>query len=136
VQPPEDAARGAQHLPPVTQSAPRVQTPLPPSAQERGGLVAGYPTDLAAPAADSEVLDSAVASEGDVLQFSLRARTAAAGADVLAHYRTQLSGQGLAAATADAGSVAFRDAYSSVVVTAEQSGTGVVYTIHGVLRAG
>lgn len=131
VLPPAEPAPGGL---PRTWTTPRVQAPLPASSSATGELVAGYPTDLAAPAPGSEVLDTSVASDVGAMQFTLRARTDEPIEEVIAYYRSIWSGLGLAAATdADA---SYRDDYSAVTISAQATGTGSTYTVSGVLRTG
>jgi len=133
VLPPDDGAPPRDRLP-REEAAPRISE-LPESASAQGSVVEGFPTELAGPADASDVLDSAVATEGDVMQFSLRARTATDAAAISAHYRALWSSLGLAAIPAGDGALSYRDDHSSVTIVTEEGGTGVVYVIHGVLRA-
>lgn len=133
VQPPDDGAPPLDRIPPLEPAQPRVAE-LPASASARGGIVAGYPVEVAAPVATDDVLDSAVASGDGAVQFSLRARSDAPASEILEHYRALWTSLGLAATTAQGGGVSFRDAFSSITVVTEEGGTGVVYVIHGVLR--
>jgi hypothetical protein len=136
VLPPDESAQSPQRLPDIEPAAPRVSAPLPASGSAEGALVEGYPADLAPPTADAELIDSTVSSDGGVMQFSLRARTSADADAVLAHYRALWTGLGLAPAPGggvDEG-MSYGDDYSSVTVAARTGGTGLVYTIYGVLR--
>ena len=137
VLPPDATATRPDRLPDLATTVPRVSVPLPASGSAEGALVDGYPADLAPPAEGSEVIDTTVTTEGDTMQFSLRARTGADAATILEHYRGLWAGLGLVPApTAQTDALGYTDAYSSVTVTAEAGGTGLVYTIYGVLRAG
>lgn len=136
VLPPSGATAEDDRIPPRDAAVPRVSAPLPASAAAQGALVEGYPADLAAPLAGSDILDTSLTSEGDVLQFTLKARSDASAADVLAHYSTLWAGLGLAPEVAEASAASFRDPFSAVTVSADGgSGTGTVYTVSGVLRA-
>jgi hypothetical protein len=119
-------------LPAPAKAAPRVQHPLPASSSAVGELVEGYPADLAAPLAGSEVLDTSVATEDGTMQFTMRARTDAPVDELLAQYRAQWAQLGLGAVSDDS----YGDDYSAVSISAEAAGTGSTYTIFGVLRAG
>jgi hypothetical protein len=123
-------------MPDLPAAAPRVTVPLPASGSALGVLVAGFPVEIAAPLEGSDVLDSAVAAEGDVLQFSLRARSDTTSTAVLHRYAELWGDLGLTPEPDDATGAAYRDEYSSVAVAAETTSTGVVYAIYGTLRAG
>jgi hypothetical protein len=116
--------------------APRVSPPLPTTASAEGGLVAGYPADLAGPADGSTILDTSVSASADALQFALRARSDASPEALRAQYSDRWARMGLAGPGPDPDAPAFTDSYSSVTMTVEATGTGSVYTIFGVLRAG
>lgn len=137
VLPPTETSRPRDGVPDPPAVSPRISAPLPADGTQEGGVIAGFPTDLAGPTYGSDVLSTSLASEGDVLQFSLRARTDAADGDVTSHYSALWSSMGLAPAPASAdGSVSYQDGYSSVTIATQDSGTGMIYTIYGVLRAG
>ncbi|MFJ6653884.1 hypothetical protein ACIQLJ_13925 [Microbacterium sp. NPDC091313] len=137
VLPPAETARPRDGVPAPPAASPRVSLPLPAAGSDDGGVIDGFPTDLASPTDGSDVLSTSLATEGDVLQFSLRARTDADGGDVASHYTALWSSLGLAPAPAsDDGSVSYQDGYSSVTIATQASGTGLIYTIYGVLRAG
>jgi hypothetical protein len=131
VQAPDATAAPIDRIPPRTSQAPRITTPLPPSGAAKGDIVAGFPLDLAGPAAGSDVLDTSVTSEGDTMQFALVARTDSPGNEVRDHFSALWTELGLAPDGA-----AFQDAYTSISVTVDETtGTGTVYTVYGVLRA-
>jgi len=132
----EASGTPGDHLPPLASPTPRVVAPLPASGSAHGALVAGYPVELGAPLPDSDTLDSSLATEGDILQFTLVARTDAAAEEVLARYDAQWASLGLVPAPETAGVLAYRDAFTSLTVSAATSGTGTVYTVFGVLKAG
>lgn len=136
VLPPDAHAVPDDRLPALEPAAPRISAPLPEPASAENALVDGYPADLGAPLEGSDVLDSSLAVEGDVLQFTLVARSDASGSDVAAQYAQRWAGMGLAPAPQTGTATSYRDAYSSVTVAADESGTGTVYTLYGVLRAG
>jgi hypothetical protein len=123
-------------LPPRTPAEPRIHAPLPASAAETGALVDGYPADFAGPREGSTVLSSAVTSEEDTLQFTLRARVDLSPDDLRRGYADQWGTDGLTALASGAAQVSFADAFSSVTVSTQETGTGTVYAITGVLRAG
>jgi hypothetical protein len=136
VQPPSASTAPDDRIPPRDADVPRISAPLPAPAAAQGALVAGYPSELAAPLDGSDILDTSVATDGDVLQFTLVARSDASGADILAHYGALWASIGLAPASAGNGASSFGDAFSSLTVSADAaSGTGTVYTVFGVLRA-
>lgn len=131
VQPPDPSAAPRDRIPPRTPQTPRITVPLPASASAAGAVVEGYPIDLAAPAEDSDVVDTSVSSEGDRLQFTLIARTDATADAIRAHYAALWTGMGM---TADG--EGFRDPFTSVSLTVnDDAGTGTVYTVYGVARA-
>ncbi|MCK6068062.1 MULTISPECIES: hypothetical protein [Microbacterium] len=137
VLPPDEQAPPSDRLPAIAPATPRIAAPLPEPASAQGALVEGYPADLAAPLDGSDVLDSSLAVEGDVLQFTLIARSDASGSDIAAHYAGRWAALGMAPAPETGPATSYRDAFSSVTVAAEApSGTGTVYTVYGVLRAG
>lgn len=137
VQTPKESTAPNDRLPPREGAAPRVSLPLPTPASAQGAVVEGYPADLAPPVDGSDVLDTSLATENEVLQFTLVARSDASGEDILAHYGALWAGLGLTpTSVAEAGAASYTDAFSSVTVSADASGTGTVYTIFGVLRAG
>ena len=139
VQPPEAGlpTQAPERLPAREAATPRVQTPLPASGAAEGSLVSGYPVDLAGPTDGSTVIDSSVSSAGDTLQFSLRARSDAGAYDLRSALGARWSAAGMAGGTADDPAVlSYGDAYSSISVAVEETGTGSVYTVYGVLKAG
>lgn len=130
VQTPDPTSAPLERIPPRTAQVPRITGPLPESASATGEIVEGFPVELAAPAADSDVLDTSIASEDTAMQFALVARTDATADAVRAYYASLWTELGL---TPDG--AAFRDAYTSISVTVDESGgTGTVYTVYGVLR--
>lgn len=134
VQPPSATHAPADGLPPLPTPTPLVAAPLPETAHARGALVEGFPTALAAPAPDADVIDSAVASSGSVMQVTLTARTDDPSEDVVAHYRDVWSQLGLSDAGGDA-ALAFADSFTSVTLAfTDGSGTGTVYSLHATLR--
>lgn len=136
VRPPDAAAPSTDRLPPVSAPAPRVSTPLPESGSASGALVDGFPANLMGPTAQSDVLQSSIASEGDTMQVTLLARTDATPDEVRQYYRALWIGLGLADAGANGASDAsYADALSSVSLAFSSSaGTGTVYSVYGVFR--
>ncbi|MFG6502964.1 hypothetical protein [Microbacterium sp. P05] len=134
---PPDTAR-SNTPPSVAPPTPRLPDPLPVSASARGSLVVGYPVEVAAPLEHSEVLDSSVAGAPGTLQFTLVAHSEVSPEQIVEQYRAAWSGIALSPeAEPSAGATAsFRDAFTSVTVSAETGGTGTVYSIFGVLKAG
>lgn len=133
VQPPDPSASPSDRLPPPPAPTPLVDAPLPPSASASGKLVDGFPTDVMGPARVSDVLQSAIATEGDTMQVTLVARTDAKPDEVREHYRALWSGLGLAGASG--ADVAYSDALSSITLAfSPGSGTGTLYTVYGVFR--
>jgi hypothetical protein len=113
---------------------PLVSAPLPAPGSVQGGLVAGYPADLAGPRPGDEIIESAVTTEGTALQATLSARTADPPADVIAHYRAQWEARGLAPALDTGDEFAARSGTAALTVSASAGGTGTVYTVYAVLR--
>jgi hypothetical protein len=134
VQTPGPADPPGDRLPTLPSEAPPtspVSLPLPPSGSREGAIVEGFPAELAGPAEGSDILDTSIASEGDMMQFSLIARTDAGGDAVRAYYAGHWTARGMAP-----DGLGFRDSFTSISVTIhEDSGTGTVYTVHGVARA-
>lgn len=121
-------------LPALPQPKPLVSAPLPKDAAEQGALVDGYPTDVAAPAPASDVIDSSIASDGTTMQAALNARTDQTPDEIADHYRAVWAKLGLAPTTADGSTVAYADQFTSITLVARESGTGTVYTLYATLR--
>lgn len=138
VPPPDGSAADPHRLPSSEASDPLVTAPLPSSASAQGSLVEGFPADIMGPTADSDVVSSSIATEDDTMQVTLVARTDRPEEDVRAHFRSVWTSLGLAADPNDQGaSLAFGDGANSLSLAfAAASGTGTVYTIYGVFRAG
>lgn len=138
VLPPDGSAADPHRLPSPGESGPLVAAPLPSSASAEGSLVEDFPVDIMGPTADSDVVSSSIATEDDTMQVTLVARTDEPEEDVRAHFRSVWTSLGLAADPNDQGaSLAFGDGASSLTLAfAAASGTGTVYTIYGVFRAG
>lgn len=138
VQSPDSEDSVGPGLPPIPTPTPLVTAPLPAPASAEGALADGYPAEIAGPSGGSDVLTSSIASEGNTMQVTLVARTDASADDVRAHYRDVWSGLGLAeTASGDSAATSFGDTYTSLSLAfAPASGTGTVYMIYGVLRAG
>lgn len=115
---------------------PLAPAPLPDSGTRSGGLVDGYPSDVMAPVDDSEVLSSAIATEGSAMQVTLVARTDAGAGDVGAHYRSLWSGLGLVEqASTDPDVITFTGRQTTVTLAfSPDSATGTVYNVLGSFR--
>ncbi|WP_106816281.1 hypothetical protein [Microbacterium timonense] len=135
VQPPEETAPPADRLPPLPSPSALVSDPLPASGSASGELVKDFPTDVAGPMPDSQVLESSIATEGSTMQVTLVARTDASVDEVRTHYRELWAGLGLADASGGDGVLTYSDTLSSLSLAfSPSSGTGTVYMIYGVLR--
>lgn len=125
----------AQTLPPIEPVAPLIAMPFPSSATEEGGLAAGYPSEVMAPAPGSDVLQSAITTEGETMQVTLVARTDASEDDVRAHYAAAWSALGLREVQTSDGSSTFAGAYESLTLAfSPNSATGTRYTLFGLFR--
>jgi len=134
VEPPAATQAPDDRLPQLPTPTPRVVAPLPEGGSAAGALVEGFPADVAGPLADADVITSAIAVAGSVMQATLTARTDATADDVRADYALRWSALGLA----DAGGEVegYADPFSSVMLAfAADSGTGTVYTVYAVLHA-
>jgi len=139
VQSPAPQQSNPARLPPLPVATPRVVSPLPPSASADGRLVEGFPESLMGPAADSDIISSSIATEGDVMQVTLVARTDASKESVLQAYRTSWADQGLnlPASVDGATELSAADSFTTITLSfTTESGTGTVYALYGVLRAG
>ncbi|MFH8251570.1 hypothetical protein ACH3VR_14470 [Microbacterium sp. B2969] len=118
---------------PVKSDEPLVKGDLPPTAASTGKLVDGFPK-AAAPAPESDVIQSSIATEGGVMQVALVARTDESADDITAHYRDMWKALGLADHVTTNG-LQFADSFTtlSLAFTAG-SGTGTVYTVYGVFH--
>jgi hypothetical protein len=137
VQAPTESGAPSDRLPTRVAARPLVTVPLPPSASAEGEVVPGFPAEAAGPIEHSDVIQTSLTGEGDLVQVTLVGRSDAVPADILAHYAAVWADLGLTAspgATADA--TTYSDAFSSLTVSAEEAGTGIMYTVFGVLRAG
>lgn len=137
VQAPDPSATASDRLPPREGSGPLVTPPLPPSASAEGSLVDGYPRDIMGPAADSDVISSSIATEGDTMQVTLVARTDQPEDQVRSHFLSVWTSLGLVQTAQDRGtSLAVTDGTNSMSLAFASSGTGTVYMVYGVFRAG
>lgn len=121
-------------LPPRKAVKPLVQAPLPESASRNGGLVKGFPVDLAGPLASGSVLFTSIAVQGSVMQVDLVASTGAAPDEIRAHYRDLWGSLGLQTRDTSDGTVAYSGPHESVTLAVGSSGTANSYSIHGVFR--
>ena len=123
-------------IPPLPAATPLVSPPLPDSASADGKLVKGFPEKIMGAAPDSEIVSSAIATEGNAMQVTLVARTDASPDSVVAYYRDAWAKLALI----DQGTVAGNDvSYASphtslTLAFSPGSGTGTVYTILGSFR--
>lgn len=132
----EDPEASGPGSAPAPESTPLVGETLPPSATASGALVDGYPEPIMTPMPSSDVLDSSIATEGDVMQVTLVARTTASPDDVREHYREVWGGSGLEPTGREASDTSFADGSTSLdLAFAPDSGTGTVYVILGVFRS-
>jgi|GEM_PF-2222706 len=131
--PETDSAGGLPGLPP---SASLLAGPLPESATGAAELVAGFPTDVMGPAPEATVVQNSIATEGDVMQVSLVARTDASPQEILDHYAQLWASKGLVVAPESGdGSVAYTSSFDSLTLAfTPAAGTGTVYMVHGVFR--
>lgn len=137
---------GSEVLPPVgdqragvprmTAEPPDRSDPPPEGGAADGRLVDGFPTDIAGPADGDTVLESSVASEGAVTQISLTARTQAGPDAVRERFRDLWTAGGLAAESGGDEEITYRGASAVFTLTVATTGTGTVYSVFGVLRAG
>lgn len=136
VQAPEAGQPDPGRIPPLPETTPLVGAPLPASGSAEGELVEGYPSDAMGPTLDSDVVSSAIATEGDAMQVTLVARTDASPDSVRAHYREAWTAIGLIAHGAtDAAGLSYTGRMASLTLAfAAESGTGTVYTILGSFR--
>ncbi|WP_375386197.1 hypothetical protein [uncultured Microbacterium sp.] len=128
-------------LPPIAPpssapATPLIAPPYPASATADFALVDGFPEQIMGPAPASDILQSAISTEGTVMQVTLVGRTDASPDEVRAHYAQQWAALGLAdAGTSADGSLSFTGAFESLSVSATVGGTGTRYTVFGVFRA-
>lgn len=131
--PPPTAAPGTG-LPPLAAAAPLVAAPLPKSGSRDGGLVAGFPTSVAEPMEDSDVVSTSIATENTAMQVSLVSSTTTALDEIRAHYRALWTSLGLREQPGDDSTMAFTGEFESLTLNVRTTGTGNMYTIFGVLR--
>lgn len=132
VQPP--TATPTSGLPPLPTPTPLVESPLPASASKNGALVDSFPKSIMAPAEDSDILSSSIATEGDRMQVSLVAVSATSPAELSDHYARLWADLGLQHDTTTDGSLRYTGAYESLTFAVEPSGTGNRYTVFGTFR--
>ena len=142
-QPEGSAATGLPGLRPAERSAKGslITGRLPRTASSRGGVVAGFPTDVIPMLSGSVVHSTGVSSSRKVLQVSIVANSSRSPGNVLGSYRTILSALGFRESTAPAagGSTAasFRRGSDSVMVTTTRmSRTDTRYYLFGTLHSG
>ncbi len=132
----ETETGNAGGLPALPPSASLLTGPLPESASGRAQLVDGFPADVMGPAPEADVVQNDIATEGDVMQVSLVARTDASPQEITDHYAQLWASKGLVAAPASPdGSLAYTSAFDSLTLAfTPAAGTGTVYMVHGVFR--
>ncbi|WP_347344561.1 hypothetical protein [Microbacterium sp.] len=135
----QDPAAGRPDLgriPPLPVAAPLVSAPLPESATANRKLVEGFPAKIMGPAPDSDIVSSALATEGSVMQVTLVARTDASPESIVAHYRDVWAQLGLIdQGTTNGNGAAYASPHTSLTLAfSPESGTGTVYTILGSFR--
>ncbi|MDQ4214282.1 hypothetical protein [Microbacterium capsulatum] len=123
-------------LPPASArpAKPLISAPLPASGSKDGGIVDGFPTAIAGPAAGSTVRSSSIAAQSTVMQVTLSALSSASQNDIRAEYRTRWAAAGLNEQPTADGTMTFVGAYESLTLSFGSSGTGTLYTVFGVLR--
>jgi len=125
-------------VPPRTSApadAPLVKAPLPKSGTKDGDLVQGFPTEIMGPLTGSDVVSTAIASQGDTMQVTLVARTDASEDEIRAHYEKQWASLGLREDASSTENTSYVGAYESLSLAVTTTGTGVQYSIFGVFRA-
>lgn len=138
---PESAAQGFSQPPPSpAPDVVRLHLPLPKAASANGKVVAGFPTAIVPIPRAADIVATSVTGQGDRLQFALQASSAAAPADVVASYRTSLTGSGFVEepTAATEGSIAasfVRDDGGIVVSVRTALGGGSQISVAGTLQA-
>ncbi len=133
---PDPTAPPGNRLPPLPQPSPLVDPPLPASASASGTLVDGFPRAIMAPAPGSDVITSAIATDGDRMQVTLVARSDASADDVRAHYSTLWASLGLTDAGSAPGGASFSHSFATLSLAfSPPGGTGTVYAVYGVFRS-
>ncbi len=138
-----DAGAATEGVPPLVPDPALVSRPLPGDAAAEGVLVAGFPSDVAGPAEGDTVVSSSVASDADTMQATLTARSEREPAGIRTHFERLWASRGLApevTAAADAGGspdqLTYRTDTAAVTLATRSTGTGTVYSVFAVLRAG
>lgn len=123
-------------IPPLPAATPLVSPPLPESASAKGKLVKGFPENIMGTAPDSDIVSSAIATEGNAMQVTLVARTDASPDSIVAHYRDTWAQLGLVdQGTTGGDGASFAGPHTSLTLAfSPGSGTGTVYTILGSFR--
>lgn len=136
VPPPDEAVTAPlNRLPALPPRTALVTLPLPADGHQTGGVVTGFPLDVAGPFPGALVLETAVSSAGDTLQATLTARTDASPEEVHSYYRDAFATLGLVPTSTDV-DAPYSDGTSAIsVAVLPGSGTGTVYSVFAVLRA-
>lgn len=136
VQPPDVAPSEPDRIPDLAPTEPLVSAPLPDSGSATGELVDGFPSTAMGPASGSEVVSSAIATEGDAMQVTLVARTDDAASVVAAHFRTLWSESGLVEqSSTDPDVITYAGRQATVTLAfSGDSATGTVYNVLGSFR--
>lgn len=120
--------------PPAQPATPSISAPLPSSAARDGGVVDGFPVNVAGPVEGSTVTSTSIAVQDTVMQLSLAAVSTASPDEIRAHYAGLWNAAGLREQPSTDGTTTFADAYGSLTLSFGSSGTGTLYTVYGVLR--
>ncbi|MGO4681150.1 hypothetical protein [Microbacterium sp. 2MCAF23] len=123
-------------MPPASagEAGPLISAPLPGSGSLDGGLVDGFPAEVAGPAAGSTVRSSSIATQDTVMQVTLSALSSASQDEVRGEFRTRWAAAGMREQQTADGTMTFTGAYESLTLSFGSSGTGTLYTVFGVLR--
>jgi len=136
VLPPDEA--GGIRLPSLAPEEPLFATPFPAAGSRENGLIEGFPVDAMEPVAGSDVLQSSIAVEEQTMQATLTARTDSSPDEVRAHFASAWTNVGLAEQpTPSTDELSFVGPFESLTLAfSPSSGTGTVYVVYGVFRAG
>lgn len=115
-------------------ATPLISAPLPASGTAEGGLVDGFPAEIAGPSASSTVRSSSIATQDTVMQATLSAVSSVSQDDVRAEYRTRWAAAGLQEQQTADGTMTFTGPYESLTLSFGSAGTGTLYAVYGVFR--
>ncbi len=122
-------------VPTLRPVAPVFAGPFPKSGAADGALVDGYPDDIAGPFRGDTVIESAIVVDGDVMQVTLTARSAASAADVRREIDARWAALTLTPVPADGDAVTYRGSGIALTLTADETGTGTIYSVFAVIQA-